>query len=275
MKNIGITIISFILCIILFISEMLFMTLLSIKKGITKEEIINIIEQVNIKQEIEEIETYKELQQKIDKEILDQLITSQEVEQYIKGNAKAIYLNTIYGEELEYVNSAELKNQLNNKADILIENQKITIEQKTQIINTLNEITKNIDEQIENVKQQKEQIQILKTFIYKTTNYALICALGISIALIIINKSKIGYLYAGMPTIITGVLFLILVLGLEGRMSEISLDIETQNFIIKYLPHLLKTIKKTSIIMTFLGLIECTLYKILNYQERSVQNGEI
>ena len=276
MKKPGTIIISFILCIVLFITEILFMTLFNISHGIKKEEITNIIEQVDIKEELKEIAEYQELKKEINNELLDELVSSQEVENYVKENIKAIYLNAVYNENMNYINSIELKEQINNKIDILIDLNQLTPEQKEKIINILDEITKSIDEQIENTNSENEIIKLIKVIINKkTTNYALIGVIIISLLIIIINQSKTGYIWVGLPTIITGVLFLILALGIEGKIPETGIDVEIKNFIINYLPSLLKTIKKSSIIMTIIGFIGCTLYTILNYQERSAQDGEI
>lgn len=276
MKKPGTIIISFLLCIILFITEIIFMTLFNISHGITKEEIINIIEQFDIKEELNDSQKYQELKQEINNDLLNELVISEEVDNYVKGNAKALYLNTIYNENIEYINSIELKEQLNNKIDILIDLNQLDIEQKEKIISLLDEITNEIDEQIENINNDNIGIDIIRKLMdKKTANYALIVSIIISGLIILINKSKRGYIWVGLPTIITGVLFLILVLSIEGKIPETSIDIEIKTGIIKYLPGLLKTLKKSSIIMTSIGFIGCALYTILNYQERSAQDERL
>lgn len=276
MKKSGTIIISFILCIILFVAEILFMTLFNISHGIKKTDIITTIEQANIKNELNDIDSYKQLKKEINNELLDELVSSQEVENYVKENIKALYLNALYNENIDYVSSIELKEQLNNKIDILIDLNQIEPEQKEKIISVLDEITQKIDEQIESVDNETEILQIIRPlFNEKTANYILIGVIIIALLIIIINQSKRGYIWVGLPTIITGVLFLILVLGIEGKIPETGIDVEIKNFMINYLPNLLKTMKKSSIIMTTIGFIGCALYTILNYQERSAQDGEI
>lgn len=276
MKNPAIVIISIMLSIFLFITEMLFMTSYNISHGITQQNVINIIEQVNIKNELNGIDAYKNLKQEINREILDQIFTSQEVENYIKENAKAIYINILYKENMEYISSIELKEQVNNKIEILTEQNEITEEQKEKIMTIIDELTSTIDNQIENINNENEVLQIIRIiFSKKTTNYILIAVAIIALLIFTVNKSKSGYLWTGLPTIITGVLFLILALSIEGKLPETSIDIEIKNFIIKCLPSLIKTLKKLSIIMTSIGFIECALYTILNYQERSAQDGKI
>lgn len=276
MKNPAIVIISIMLSIFLFITEMLFMTSYNISHGITQQNVINIIEQVNIKNELNGIDAYKNLKQEINREILDQIFTSQEVENYIKENAKAVYINILYKENMEYISSIELKEQVNNKIEILTEQNEITEEQKEKIMTIIDELTSTIDNQIENINNENEVLQIIRIiFSKKTTNYILTAVAIIALLIFTVNKSKSGYLWTGLPTIITGVLFLILALSIEGKLPETSIDIEIKNFIIKYLPSLIKTLKKSSIIMTSIGFIECALYTILNYQERSAQDGKI
>lgn len=276
MKNPGIVIISIMLSIFLFITEMLFMTSYNISHGITKQNVISIIDQINIKKEIKKLDSYKKINQEINEEILDQIILSQELENYIKENEKSIYTNIMYKENMNYINSTELKEQLNNKIELLIEQNEITEEQKDKLLNLIEELTETIDEQIENINNNNEALTIIRViFSKKTTKYISIAVLVIALLIFTVNKSASGYLWTGLPTIITGVLFLILVLAIEGKLPETSIDIEIKNFIIKYLPSLIKTIKTSSIIMLSVGFIECALYTILNYQERSAQDGKI
>ena len=177
---------------------------------------------------------------------------------------------------MEYISSIELKEQVNNKIEILTEQNEITEEQKEKIMTIIDELTSTIDNQIENINNENEVLQIIRIiFSKKTTNYILIAVAIIALLIFTVNKSKSGYLWTGLPTIITGVLFLILALSIEGKLPETSIDIEIKNFIIKCLPSLIKTLKKLSIIMTSIGFIECALYTILNYQERSAQDGKI
>ena len=273
MKKI-IMIISFMLCILLFITEILFMTFFNISHGITREEIINIIETIDIKEELNELDTYKQVQEEIKPEILEQLVLSQEVEQYIKQNAEAIYINTIYNENNSYISSVELKKQIDNKINILIEEQQITPEQRDQIIKIIEEITSNIDEQIENINNKNEILKIISVILNsKTANYILIGIISIALIIFWINKSKEGYIWTGIPTLVTGILFLILVLEIEGKLPNISIDIETRNTLKKYLPSMINALKKSSIIMTLIGTVECSLYAILKIQERSELDG--
>ena len=252
------------------------MTSYNISHGITKQNVISIIDQINIKKEIKKLDSYKKINQEINEEILDQIILSQELENYIKENEKSIYTNIMYKENMNYINSTELKEQLNNKIELLIEQNEITEEQKDKLLNLIEELTETIDEQIENINNNNEALTIIRViFSKKTTKYISIAVLVIALLIFTVNKSASGYLWTGLPTIITGVLFLILVLAIEGKLPETSIDLEIKNFIIKYLPSLIKTIKTSSIIMLLVGFIECALYTILNYQERSAQDGKI
>ena len=177
MKNPIITIISFLLCIILFIAEILFMTLFNISHGITKTSITNIIEQVDIKKELNEIETYKELKQEINEELLNELILSQETEKYIKENINTICQNAIYNENKDYTNSIKLKEELNNKIDSLIGTQEMTIEQKEKIVNVIDEIIISIENQMESINDENQILQIVRILVNKkTTNYILFMA---------------------------------------------------------------------------------------------------
>ena len=57
--------------------------------------------------------------------------------------------------------------------------------------------------------------------------------------------------------------------------KDVFFAIKSGKILIEEFPNLLKTMEKSSIIMTTIGFIGCALYTILNYQERSAQDGEI
>ena len=109
----------------------------------------------------------------------------------------------------------------------------------------------------------------------KTTTYLLLITVFISLGIILINKSKTGFLFTGLPTIIVGVIFLILELSLAGKINATGIDERIIYVVNTHLPNILKTLKKSSIIMFSIGFIECALYTILNYQETGSENAEI
>ena len=262
---------SFILAIILFISEILLIVQYNTSRGITKENMDKAIDNISIENEIVQMDDYKELEEQINPEILQQIIESNELNNYIKGNAKALYSNILYNENNKYVNSEELKQFVNN---LVIEQQETLelTEEEIELINIkIDNITKKIDKSIEDVKMHKSDMEIISKIVSKTTTtYILTFTILIGAAIIIINKSKDGYIFTGIITLIVGVIFFIIWLTLSRKITTTGIDDKIIKYIEIYLPTLLKTLKKSSVIMSLIGLLECTIYTILHYQE--VQN---
>lgn len=268
-------VISFILCIILFVSETLLLVQYNVSKGIRREDVIKIIDNLNIEDEIQELENYDKLEEKLNREVLNEIINSDELNRYVKENAKSIYLKTIYGEKVNYISNEELKLYINNKVEQLEELNEITETDKIEILNIVDEITKEVENGIEETSKIENMNIIAKIMSNKTTTYILLITIFISATIILINKSKTGLIFAGLPTIITGVLFLILELTLTRKINATGIDRRVIYAVNNYLPNMIKTLKKSSIIMTSIGFIECALYTILNYQEVGNKDGKI
>ena len=266
---------SFILTIILFISEIFLMVQFNISRGITKEDMNRIRDNVNIENEIIETKEYKELEEQINPELLGQIIESEELSNYIKENAKALYSNILYNENNTYINSEELKQFVNN---VILEQQEligITDEDIELINKKIDEMTKEIEESIGEVEEYKSDLKIISTFLSKkTTTYILGITVLIGAVIILINRSKDGYIFVGVTSIIVGVIFLILWLSLSRTINTTGIDEDVIRYVSIYLPNLLKTLKQSSIIMTIIGAIGCITYTVLHYQEVQ-SNGEI
>lgn len=266
---------SFILTIILFISEIFLMVQFNISRGITKEDMNRIIDNVNIENEIIETKEYKELEDQINPELLGQIIESEELSNYIKENAKALYSNILYNENNNYINSEELKQFVNN---VILEQQEligITDEDIELINKKIDEMTKEIEKSIGEVEEYKSDLKIISTFLSKkTTTYILGITVLIGATIILINRSKDGYIFVGVTSIIVGVIFLILWLSLSRTINTTGIDEDVIRYVSIYLPNLLKTLKQSSIIMTIIGAIGCITYTVLHYQEVQ-SNGEI
>lgn len=266
---------SFILTIILFISEIFLMVQFNISRGITKEDMNRIIDNVNIENEIIETKEYKELEDQINPELLGQIIESEELSNYIKENAKALYSNILYNENNNYINSEELKQFVNN---VILEQQELTgiTDEDIELINKkIDEMTKEIEKSIGEVEEYKSDLKIISTFLSKkTTTYILGITVLIGATIILINRSKDGYIFVGVTSIIVGVIFLILWLSLSRAINTTGIDEDVIRYVSIYLPNLLKTLKQSSIIMTIIGAIGCITYTVLHYQEVQ-SNGEI
>ena len=264
---------SFIMCIVLFILEVLFLVQFNMSRGITKNEVNKIIDDINIDNEIIESDTYKELEEKIDYELLQEIIESNELEVYLKENTKAMYNNILYNENNNYVSSSRFKEYVYN----LIENEKesITEDDIELIKNKVDELTNKIDLQIENIEAYKSDIAVISSFILnKTTIYLSIILIFVAFIIFAINRSKDGFMFIGLPTLIVGVIFFILWLYLSNTISTTSIDKNLIQYVNIYLPTLLKILKKSSLITLTIGALGCITYIVLHYQEVQ-QNGKI
>lgn len=269
-------VISFFLCLILFISEIILLIQFNLSKGIKRQDVTKIIDNINIEDEIKELDRYDELEQSLDPEILKEIVNSEELNLYVKENAKGIYLKLIYGENTYYASNQELKEYINNKIESLQELNKITETEKDNLLSIIDEITTEVENNIEEISNMDNNLNIIQKFMSnKTTTYLLLITVFISLGIILINKSKTGFLFTGLPTIIVGVIFLILELSLAGKINATGIDERIIYVVNTHLPNILKTLKKSSIIMSSIGSIECALYTILNYQETGSENAEI
>lgn len=267
--------ISFILSIILLISEIVLMIQFNLSRGITKQDINSIIDTVDIEYEIKQTAEYKELEKQINPEFLKQIIESEELNNYIKENAKIAYSNLIYNENDIYISNENVKQFINN---IILEQQEligITDEEIELINKEIDDMTKEIEKSIDDIETVKNNTKIISTFVSKkTTTYILGINILIAAVIIIINKSKDGYIFVGMATIIVGIIFFVLWLSLSKTIITTGIDENVIKYVSTYLPTFLKTLKKSSIIMMIIGTIGCTIYTIKHYQEVQ-SNGEI
>ena len=264
---------SFILSIVLFVLEVLLLVQFNVSRGITKSEINNIIDDVSIENEIIDSDIYKELEDQIDYELLQEIVESDELDSYLKGNAKAIYNNILYNENNSYISSDGFKEYVHN----LIEHKKedISSDDIDIIESKINELTKEIDLQIENIETYRSDIVLISSFMLeKTTIYLALFSILVAFIIIVINRSKDGYMFVGLTTIIVGVIFFVLWLSLSKTINTTGIDREVIHYVNLYLPTLLKTLKKSSIILFVIGVLGCTTYTILHYQEVQ-QNGNM
>lgn len=268
-------VISLILCVILFMSETLLLIQYNVSKGIRKEDVIKIIDNFDIEDEFKKMDDYYKVKNIIGEEPLEEIINSEELNRYVKENAKSMYLKIIYGEKVNYISNEELTEYINNKLDSLQEINNITETDKKELLNIIDKIINDIENSIEESNNIGNLNIIEKFMSSKTTTYLMLITLTISATIILINKSKNGLIFIGLPTLITGILFLILELTLTRKLYVTGIDRSVIYAVNNYLPNMIKTLKKSSIIMTTIGFIECALYTILNFQEVGNKNGEI
>lgn len=279
-NSIGKLMINFIFAFFLFLVEIILLLQINLSRGLKQEEVIKLIDNLDIQTEIKKLDSYQRI--KADENTLNKIFNSKEMNTYIKENMKSIYKNIFYNEPPNYIEKSTIEQFINEQLKqieqetIGIEEQDILPEQtKNEIQETVKKITTEIDEKINEIEKMKKDINIIQNiFAKKTTIYILIIVLVISFLIILINNEKSKFFWIGIPTIITGILYLITYLTIIGKINEIGIDPTIQGIIIK-LPKLLDKIKVTSITTIIIGLAFCAIYIILNYQEmRNEQNGK-
>lgn len=269
-------IVSIPLCVILMVVELLLLVQYNTSKGIRKEDVLNIIDNIDIVEQVEDQEEYQELRSILGKETLDEIINSDEVSSYIRESAKKIYLNTIHGEKNPALSKQELTEYVESKAASLQEENKLTEKGKREVIRLLDEIAEGMANDINDTATFSANNNIIPNLVSKkTTTYLILGVVFLSALIMLVNQNKNGLLFPGITTLIVGTLFFILHLSLTRKINATGIDDEIIELIKDYLPNLVRTLRKSSIMMMIIGGIECGLYTVLNYQEMGSKDGEI
>lgn len=269
-------IISIPLCVTLMTVELLLLVQYNISNGIRKSDVLNIIDNIDIVEQIEDQEEYRELENILGNAALKEIINSDEVSSYIRESAKRIYLNTVHGERNISLSKQELTEYIENKAVSLQEENKLSEKNKREVIRLFNEIADKMANDINDTASFSANNNIIPKLLSKKTTTCLVLAVVfISALIMLINQNKNGLLFPGITTLIVGTLFFILQLSLTRKIHATGIDDEIIELIKDYLPNFVRTLRKSSLMMMIIGGIECGLYTVLNYQEMGSSNGEI
>ncbi len=275
MKNTVTIIISFFICIALFVTEMIYLTLYNVNNIATKKNIIELIDNINVKKELIKTDKYNE----VTNEVFDEIFDTEEIEIYIKENMKAIYLNTLYNENKEYVSSDNVKNKINDKLEVLVTENKITELQKEDIMKSTNDIIKEIDNNIEEANNNDLGKRIMQIIISKkTTHYILMGVIVLSSLIYLVNRDEKTLIWTGIPTLTSGLLFVLLALSLLGKIDAIdmNINIDINGTLNPFFDKITNSLKTSGLVMSFIGTIELIGYTILKYKKiESDENGKI
>ena len=275
MKNTVTIIISFFICIALFVTEMIYLTLYNVNNIATKKNIIELIDNINVKKELIKTDKYNE----VTNEVFDEIFDTEEIEIYLKENMKAIYLNTLYNENKEYVSSDNVKNKINDKLEVLVTENKITELQKEDIMKSTNNIIKEIDNNIEEANNNDLGKKIMQIIISKkTTHYILMGVIVLSSLIYLVNRDEKTLIWTGIPTLTSGLLFVLLALSLLGKIDAIdmNINIDINGTLNPFFDKITNSLKTSGLVMSFIGTIELIGYTILKYKKiESDENGKI
>lgn len=263
MKNPAVIIISSILSIILLLAEIIFLVQFNLSRGIKQKTVLEIIDNADIREEFEQSEDYNEIR-KINPEIAEKIIESDELEKYTKENIKSLYLNLFYNQKNEYIKGDKLKEFINNT----LENSEITEEEKAQLSDKTETIIYETDDAIETIQNEKLVTSIIKSILSKTTSYILLIGIMLVVLILIaVNKLKEALIWIGIPTTMSGILFFML-------SNELKTDI-TSTIYKKLVNEISSTLRTSSMITITIGLALIVTYTIKKYQKESEFNGEI
>lgn len=255
-KKIVISVISFVLCVALFFVEMIYLMLFSVRKGITKEDVINIIDDISITQILDDYDIYNDLML-YDNNLVSEIIYSDEMSDYIKGNIKAAYSNIFYGESNAYISSNDLLDFVNNK----VESIDLGDYNSSGLLVIINKLVDEFDGDLQVVQESDSFLMIVNDFFSaKTINFLLGMIIVISLIIIFINMSCDSFIWIGLPTMMSGILFLILTLSLSGMIDTIEVDINVFYYVNTFLGNLISKMKFMSILFTIIGSCFSILY---------------
>lgn len=273
-KNPMIIVISIILSFTLFFIEIFYLTFFNINKGLKKEEVLNYINNIDIKEILRTTEFHDEIQKEInlDKETIDKIMSSPQIETYIKDNTKQLYLALFYKEEIPNITSNDIINLVNNNIDDIVgqSNIEITEQQKQEILKLTQTLASNIEESMINIDKVKIEFNNYRKIISSTIPNILLASIIItSIIIILINKNCYDYLlWIGLPTLISGILFLILALSLNGTLNFIQIDNSIYVTINKWFSSVIKNLINSTIFTIIIGLIPTITHVILRLKKQ-------
>lgn len=273
-KKPTIIVFSIILSFILFFIEIFYLTFLNINKGLKKEEVLNYINNIDIKEILRTTDFHDEIKKEInlDKETIDKIMSSSQIETYIKDNTKQLYLALFYKEETPNITSNDIINLVNNNIDDIIRqsNIEITEQQKQEILELTQTLAPNIEESIKDIDKVKVEFNNYRKIISSTIpNILLVSIIITSIIIILINKECHDYLlWLGLPTLISGILFLILALSLNGTLNFIQIDNSISITINKWFSSVIKNLTNISTSTVIIGLIPTITYIILRLKKQ-------
>jgi len=273
-KNPLITVINMILCFMLFFIEIFYLTFFTINKGIKKEEVLNYINNIDIKEILTTTKIHDEIQKEInlDKETIDKIMSSPQIETYIKDNTKQLYLALFYKEEIPNITSNDIINLVNNNIDDIVgeSNLEITEEKKQEIIELAKKLSHDIEANMTNIDEIKIEFNNYRKIISTTIPNILVVLIMItSTIIIIINRNSHDYLlWLGLPTLISGILFLIFALSLNGTLNFVQIDNSIYITINKWFSSIIKNLINTSAFTIIIGLISTIMYIILKLKKQ-------
>lgn len=255
-KKIVVSVISFVLCVVLFFVEMIYLMLFSVRNGITREDVINIIDDISITQILDAYDIYNDLML-YDNDLVSEIIYSDEMNDYIKGNIKVTYSNIFCGKNNAYISSNDLLDLVNNK----VESIDLNDYNSSDLLVMIHKFVDEFDSDLQVVQQSDSFLLIVNDFFSsKTTNFLLGMIIVILLIIILINISYDSFIWIGLPTMMSGILFLILTLSLGGTINTIDVDINVFYYVNTFLGNLISKMKFISVLFTVIGSCFSILY---------------
>lgn len=271
-KNTSKKIINIVLCIILFIFITSNLILYNINHGIKEKQVINYIENIELKEIIIKTGIYEKIENKleIDKDTIDKIIDSEEIKKYITNTLTKTYYALKEKTPLPEKTNEEFIKLINENIEKLeIEsNIKITDEQKQKILNLIDEKLLELEQQLKKLSMENIDFNKLNTVLKKTLpNLFIISIIILSILIILINrKNQEFFIYLSAPAIVSGVIILFLTLFIDKGINLLNIDSISFN---KLINNFIQISNISSMTTLVIGIIEIIIYLILKMKRRS------
>ena len=144
----------------------------NINKGLTEKDIKEFVDKIDITKELRKTEIYDEIRTKvnINKDTIEKILNSDQIERYIKDNITDICISVIDDQNLPIINNKDIIDIVETNVDKLMKekNIELTEEQKQKLLELTNHYASLIEEGMNNLETFKQEITIFKNFTLKT-----------------------------------------------------------------------------------------------------------
>ena len=236
----------------------------NINKGLTEKDIKEFVDKIDITKELRKTEIYDEIRTKvnINKDTIEKILNSDQIERYIKDNITDICISVINDQNLPIINNKDIIDIVETNVDKLMKekNIELTEEQKQKLLELTNQYASLIEEGMNNLETFKREITIFKNFTLKTVPKILLFVTIMTMFFTVIyNRTTHEYLiYIGIPCVLIGIFNIIAFITINGLTSLFK---TYQNLTLK-----------TGVIGLIIGIIQIIIYAKIG--RKSDENGE-
>lgn len=262
--------ISFICCVLLFFMEISFLLLFSVRNGIKKDSVVNIINDIPVINILKNFDAYNDLSS-FNSDLVFDVIESDEMNYFVKENLKVSYLNVFYGEDISYLSGTDVLNFAVERAFSYYDS-----DDSSSIV-FFDTIERLINEFEENVcdNQNNNYFVVINTIFSSTTmNIFMILSVILVIFIILFNMSYDSLIWIGIPTFLSGIMILILTLLLCGTIDGVFLNANIIYYVTKFFGNLIIKMRFVSILFVSIGCCLIIVYYFIKKGYVGVYDGK-